>query len=261
MASVHPNDVFSTHALKVSTLYILNTQTTHLHKFFPLMVRAHAPVHRILEPKRKVLVHALFGQMSVQMSNINETLKVTLGFLFQYTIVNNQETLKRVIKRGEIVAFVGSDPNCRIWIGSVKSDVDVTSETVLVSWLKYRRTSKGIVYLTQDAGEDEIQKSSCLGSVEAFNLHKPNSAASFNENIWQLLTSLAVHEAIDIESNTNEALPQLPLPRPRLVNDVLTLKKRSGSTDESKRLNFIGHCNRIASSVRQVRLFIRNRYL
>ena len=232
-------------------MYITHMVRAHTH-----MVRAHAPVRCILESKGRVLVHALFGQMSIQMSNINEMLKVTLGFLFHCMILNNQETLNGVIKRGEIVAFVGSDPNCRIWIGSVKSDVDVTSETVLVTWLKYRRTSKGVVYLTQDAGEDEIQKSSCLGSVEAFNLHKSNSAASFNENIWQLLTSLAVHEALDIESNTNETLPQLPLPRPLLVNNVLTSKKRAGSTYESKRLNFIGHCNRIASSVRQVRLFI-----
>ena len=195
------------------------------------------------------------GKMDVQISDINETLKVPLGFSVTITQVNNQESLKRVIKRGEIVAFVGSDPDCRIWIGSVNSEVDVTSERISVTWLKYRRTSKGIVYLTQDTGEDDVHKSSCLGSVDAFNLHKPNSAASFNENIWQMLTSLAVHEALDLESNTNEPFVQLPLPHPRLVNDVLNSKRRNDTTDETKRLNFISHCERIRSSVRQVSRF------
>ena len=55
------------------------------------MVRAHAPLTRcFLESKIRVLVHALFGQMSIQMSNINEMLKVTLGFLFHCMILNNQ---------------------------------------------------------------------------------------------------------------------------------------------------------------------------
>ena len=133
-------------------------------------VRAHAPTRSILEHKRKCMcMH--FGKMDVQISDINETLKVPLGFSVSITQVNNQESLKRVIKRGEIVAFVGSDPDCRIWIGSVNSEVDVTSERISVTWLKYRRTSKGIVYLTQDTGEDDIHKSSCLGSVDAFNRH------------------------------------------------------------------------------------------
>jgi hypothetical protein len=195
-------------------------------------------------------------KMDVQISNINETLKVTLGIsLTSLTQVKNQESLNRVIKRGEIVAFVGSDPNSRIWIGSVNSEVNPTSETISVTWLKYRRASKGIVFFIQDIGEDEIHKTSCLGSVEAFNLHKPNCAASFNETIWQMLTSLAVHEALDLEASTNEHFPQLPLPRPHIVNEVLNSKRGDGSTDETKRLNFFSHCERIRSSVQQVRRF------
>ena len=217
-------------------------------------VRAHAPTRSILEHKRKCMcMH--FGKMDVQISDINGSLKVWLGFSVKKTQLNDQESLERVIKRGEIIAIVGSNPDCRLWIGSVISEVDITSDTISVTWLKYRRTSKGIVYLTQDNGEDEIHKSSCLGSVDAYNLHKPNSAASFNENIWQMLTSLAVHEAHDLESNTNEPFPQLPLPHPRLVNNLLSSKRRNGTTDETKRLNFISHCERIRSSVQQVSRF------
>ena len=168
----------------------------------------------------------------------------------------SQESLLDVLKKGELLAFVGPDVGNRLWIGELIRDANPNDQLLEVSWLKVLKIQRDFVYLTKDskAGQDQIVRDSCLGSVTA-QATSARNRITFSESDWNQLITLAVREGIALSDAANVGVTVLPTLATHTFTatnaSLVGLATKDISLDD-QRLIFCCHCSRIQPVVDQV---------
>ena len=167
-----------------------------------------------------------------------------------------QESLLAVLKKGELLAFVGPDVGNRLWIGELIRDANPNDQLLEVSWLKVLKIQRDFVYLTKDskAGQDQVSRDSCLGSVTA-QATSARNRITFSESDWNQLVTLAVREGIALSDAANVGVTVLPTLATHTFTatnaSLVGLAAKDISLDD-QRLIFCCHCTRIQPVVDQV---------
>ena len=171
-----------------------------------------------------------------------------------------QENLLGVLKQGELLAFVGSDVDNRLWVGELTRDAEPDDQHFHVTWLKVNKIQRDVVYLVKDrkAGLSQITRDSCLGSISAY-LTSARNRVAFRESDWNQLVALAVREGIALSNSSNVGATELPTLTTHVqtpINAALITLSAKNISPDNQLLIFSSHCARIQPVVDQVECLV-----
>jgi hypothetical protein len=107
------------------------------------------------------------------------------------------------------------------------------------------------------AGQDQISRGSCLGSINAY-VTSARNRVSFLESDWNQLVSIAVREGIALSEASNVGATELPTLATHTFTPInaqlVGLVAQNISLNDQRR-TFCSHCARIEPIVSQVQMF------
>jgi hypothetical protein len=146
-----------------------------------------------------------------------------------------------------------------LWVGELIQDANPDDQHFQVTWMKIHKVQRDRVYLVMDskAGQDQISRGSCLGSINAY-VTSARNRVSFLESDWNQLVSIAVREGIALSEASNVGATELPTLATHTFTPInaqlVGLVAQNISPDDQRR-TFCSHCARIEPIVSQVQMF------
>ena len=168
----------------------------------------------------------------------------------------SQESLLDVLKKENCSHLLDRMSATGCGFRELIRDANPNDQLLEVSWLKVLKIQRDFVYLTKDskAGQDQIVRDSCLGSVTA-QATSARNRITFSESDWNQLVTLAVREGIGLSDAANVGVTVLPTLAAHTFTatnaSLVGLAAKDISLDD-QRLIFCCHCTRIQPVVDQV---------